>query len=112
DIVKCLDYFFSDNKPLKGLRALVTAGPTYERIDPVRFIGNFSSGKMGIAVAEALADRGAEVTLVLGPSHEHTYHSGINTVKVESAREMYDASVAAFKETHIAVLAAAVADFR
>jgi phosphopantothenoylcysteine decarboxylase / phosphopantothenate---cysteine ligase len=113
DMVQHVSLFFSGvNKPLKGLKALVTAGPTYERIDPVRFIGNFSSGKMGIAVAEALADKGAQVTLVLGPSHEHTYHSGIHTVKVESAHEMYVASAAVFKDTHIAVLAAAVADFR
>jgi phosphopantothenoylcysteine decarboxylase/phosphopantothenate--cysteine ligase len=113
DIVKHLALFFStENKPLKGLKALVTAGPTYERIDPVRFIGNFSSGKMGIAIAEALADKGAQVTLVLGPSHGHTYHSQIKTIKVESAQEMYEASVVAFKEAHISVLAAAVADYR
>jgi len=105
-------YFSDDNKPLKGMNALVTAGPTYERIDPVRFIGNFSSGKMGIAVATELAERGAEVTLVLGPSHEHIYHAGIKTIRVESAEEMYDACMAPFKAAHIAVLAAAVADFR
>lgn len=102
----------NNNKPLKGLKALVTAGPTYERIDPVRFIGNFSSGKMGIAVAEALAEKGADVTLVMGPSHEQTFHVKVTTINVESAQEMYDASVAAFQETHIAVLAAAVADYR
>ncbi len=102
----------NNNKPLKGLKALVTAGPTYERIDPVRFIGNFSSGKMGIAVAEALAEKGADVTLVMGPSHEQTFHAKVNTINVESAEEMYDASIAAYKETHIAVLAAAVADYR
>lgn len=105
-------YLSNNNKPLKGLKALVTAGPTYERIDPVRFIGNFSSGKMGIAVAEALAEKGADVTLVMGPSHEQTFHAKVNTVNVESAQEMYDASIAAFRETHIAVLAAAVADYR
>jgi len=113
DIVNHLDHFFSeDNKPLKGKKALVTAGPTYERIDPVRFIGNFSSGKMGIAIAEALADKGAEVTLILGPSHEHTYHPLINTTHVETAREMYEASAKAFSHADIAVLAAAVADYR
>ncbi len=113
DMVAHLSAFFSDeNKPLKGIKALVTAGPTYERIDPVRFIGNFSSGKMGVAIAEALADRGALVTLVLGPSHEHTYHSLVKTIAVESAQEMYDACMTAFKDAHVAVLAAAVADYR
>jgi phosphopantothenoylcysteine decarboxylase/phosphopantothenate--cysteine ligase len=106
------DFFSEENKLLKGIKALVTAGPTYERLDPVRFIGNFSSGKMGIAIAEALADRGAQVTLVLGPSHEHTYHSMVKTIAVESAHEMYEACLAAFKDSHIAVLAAAVADYK
>jgi len=105
-------HFDGSNKPLKGIKALVTAGPTYERIDPVRFIGNFSTGKMGIALAEALADKGAEVTLVLGPSHEHTYHSQVHTIAVESAQEMYEASITAFKDAQIAVLAAAVADYK
>jgi phosphopantothenoylcysteine decarboxylase / phosphopantothenate---cysteine ligase len=112
DMVRHLVHFFSASKPLKGINALVTAGPTYERLDPVRFIGNFSTGKMGIAIAEALAERGAKVTLVLGPSKENTYHSLVNTIKVESAEQMYDASMAAFKDAHIAVLAAAVADYR
>ena len=105
-------YLSEENKPLKGVKALVTAGPTYERIDPVRFIGNFSTGKMGIAIAEALADKGAQVTLVLGPSHERTYHAGINIIAVESAQQMYTAAIAAFKDAQIAVLAAAVADYR
>lgn len=112
DIVKYLDNFFSADKPLKGLKAVVTAGPTYERIDPVRFIGNFSSGKMGVAIAEALGSLGAQVTLVLGPSHERTYHAMVTTIKVESAAEMFDAATAAFKEAQVAVLAAAVADYR
>ena len=113
DMVMYLGHYFSDdNKPLRGVKALVTAGPTYERIDPVRFIGNFSTGKMGIAVAEALADRGAEVILVLGPSNEHTYHSLVRTVKVESAGEMYTACMNVFKDVQIAVLAAAVADYK
>jgi len=113
DIVKYLNHFFSDNnKPLKGVKALVTAGPTYERLDPVRFIGNFSSGKMGIAIAEALADKGAQVTLVLGPSHLQTYHANVTTVKVESAAEMYKACMDVFPQVQISVLAAAVADYR
>jgi len=106
------DFFSKENKQLHGIKALVTAGPTYEHIDPVRFIGNFSSGKMGIAVAEALADKGAQVTLVLGPSHERTYHSMVTTIAVESAEEMYQAGIKAFKEAHISVLAAAVADYK
>ena len=113
DMTAHLASFFSEeNKPLKGMTALVTAGPTYERIDPVRFIGNFSSGKMGIAIAEALAAKGAQVTLVLGPSHEHATHPHIHTIAVESAREMYDTATAAFADARIAVLAAAVADFK
>jgi phosphopantothenoylcysteine decarboxylase/phosphopantothenate--cysteine ligase len=112
DIVDQLVHYFSDNnKPLKGLNALVTAGPTYERLDPVRFIGNFSTGKMGIAIAEALAEKGAKVCLVLGPTHLRTYHPNIKTIRVESATEMYDASTKAFYQTDIAVLSAAVADY-
>ena len=107
------DYFQKkNNSPLKGKKALVTAGPTYERIDPVRFIGNFSTGKMGIAIAEALADGGAQVTLVLGPSHLHTHKAGIQTINVESAEEMYNACTTAFSDTDIAVLSAAVADYK
>jgi phosphopantothenoylcysteine decarboxylase/phosphopantothenate--cysteine ligase len=114
DIVQFLGEFFSKQgkKPLKGTKALVTAGPTYERIDPVRFIGNFSSGKMGVAIAEALADKGAQVTLVLGPSHLQVYHANINVVSVESADEMFDACMTAFAAADMAVLAAAVADYR
>jgi len=112
DIAHHLAAFLSAPKPLAGARALVTAGPTYERLDPVRFIGNFSTGKMGVAIAEALADAGAEVILVLGPSHISTQHPGIRLVTVESAQQMYDASLAVFGEVSVAVLAAAVADYR
>ncbi|NDC41156.1 MAG: bifunctional phosphopantothenoylcysteine decarboxylase/phosphopantothenate--cysteine ligase CoaBC, partial [Chitinophagia bacterium] len=98
--------------PLAGQKALVTAGPTYERLDPVRFIGNFSTGKMGIAIADALAARGAEVTLVCGPTPVKATHSRVSTLKVESAAEMYAACVAAFPEVQVAVMAAAVADYR
>ena len=112
DIIRHLaTYFSDDNKPLKGLNALVTGGPTYERLDPVRFIGNFSTGKMGIAIAEALAEKGAKVCLVLGPTHLKTYHHNIKVINVESATEMYDASTKAFPQTDIAVLSAAVADY-
>jgi phosphopantothenoylcysteine decarboxylase/phosphopantothenate--cysteine ligase len=112
DMVQTLTVFFGQDKPLKGTKALVTAGPTYERIDPVRFIGNFSSGKMGIAIAEALADKGAEVTLVLGPTHERTYHAHVRTIAVESAEAMFQAATDAFKDAQIAVMAAAVADYK
>jgi len=113
DMVNYLSQFFAaDKKPLKGVNALVTAGPTYERIDPVRFIGNFSTGKMGIAIAEALADKGAKVTLVLGPSHYEAHHANINTVHVESSGEMYDACMKVFPTAQISVLAAAVADYK
>ena len=101
-----------NNLPLKGKKALVTAGPTYELLDPVRFIGNFSTGKMGIAIAEALADSGAQVTLVLGPTHLQASHPNIKTIKVRSAEEMYDAATKAFPESSIAVMAAAVADYK
>jgi phosphopantothenoylcysteine decarboxylase/phosphopantothenate--cysteine ligase len=114
DIVTFLAHFLArqQNLPLKGKTALVTAGPTYERLDPVRFIGNFSTGKMGIAIANSLADQGAEVTLVLGPTQFGTVHPQVCTIKVESAREMYQACVDAFPGTSVAVLASAVADYR
>lgn len=109
-----LKYFLSaqGELPLKGQQALVTAGPTYERLDPVRFIGNFSTGKMGIAIAEELAAQGADVTLILGPSHLKAGHPGIRMVRTESAEEMYQAAAEAFPASRIAVMAAAVADFR
>jgi phosphopantothenoylcysteine decarboxylase/phosphopantothenate--cysteine ligase len=98
--------------PLKGKKALVTAGPTYEAIDPVRFIGNYSSGKMGFDIAQALADLGAEVTLVSGPTHLTIQHSHINLVKVISAMQMYEACHEVFSDMDVVVAAAAVADYR
>ncbi len=113
DMVSHLEDFFTNVPlPLNGLNALVTAGPTYEKLDPVRFIGNYSTGKMGIAISEALAAKGAIVNLVLGPTHLSTSHQNIKVIKVESAHEMYDASMRVFGEAHIAVLSAAVADYR
>jgi len=99
-------------KTLEGKKALVTAGPTFEPLDPVRFIGNHSSGKMGIAIAEALATQGAEVTLVLGPTDFKPVHQAIKIIPVMSAQEMYEACAKIFPKTDIAVLAAAVADYR
>lgn len=104
-------HFFA-NLPLSGINALVTAGPTYERIDPVRFIGNFSTGKMGVAIASALAEKGAKVTLIAGPGVTHPENSNVITVDVESAAEMYEATMGIAAETQIMVLAAAVADYR
>ncbi|MEO5781992.1 MAG: phosphopantothenoylcysteine decarboxylase, partial [Ginsengibacter sp.] len=92
-------------------KVLVTAGPTYEAIDPVRFIGNHSSGKMGVAIAEEFAARGAHVTLILGPSNI-TAGKNINVINVTSAQQMYDACINNFSESHITVMAAAVADYK
>jgi len=107
------DHFAAnENKPLKGLKALVTAGPTYERLDPVRFIGNFSTGRMGIAVADALAEAGAQVTLVAGPMDLKPANHSINLISIESANEMYEAGMVVGRDADIAVLAAAVADYK
>jgi len=109
-IVEWLDRYFLLQQQLKGKRILVTAGPTHEAIDPVRFIGNHSSGKMGVAIAAAFAERGAEVTLVCGPLQVDVPHN-VNTVKVTSAAEMYTACMEVFPNCDIAVMSAAVADY-
>ena len=111
DIVLFLENTLSENLPLKGKKILITAGPTYEAIDPVRFIGNFSSGKMGIALANEAVRQGAEVHLVLGPSSEKNIHSQIHLHRVVSAQQMYEAAVTEFSTCDIAILAAAVADY-
>jgi phosphopantothenoylcysteine decarboxylase/phosphopantothenate--cysteine ligase len=111
EIVTYLENFFSGS-PLKGKKALVTAGPTYEALDPVRFIGNHSTGKMGFAIAEELSRQGAQVTLVTGPTNLNTSISGIEIVSVTSAEEMYQACVAHFENTDVTVLSAAVADYK
>jgi len=110
-----LDYIktvIGKKQDLVGKRALVTAGPTHEAIDPVRFIGNHSSGKMGIAIAWELAGRGAHVDLVLGPSSLQGDHPGVEVHKVTSAEEMYNACLKIFPEVNIVVMSAAVADFK
>lgn len=114
ELVAYLDHHFEkkNDQPFKNINALVTAGPTYERIDPVRFIGNFSSGKMGVAIAEALADKGARVTLVLGPSAIKVFHKNVKVIPVESAEEMYKACTEVFPGVQVAVMSAAVADYR
>lgn len=104
--------FFQTKLNFSGKKVLITAGPTYEAIDPVRFIGNHSSGLMGVEIARAFADQGADVTLVLGPSNISPNRKNINLIPVTSAKEMYDAVMAFFPKTDIAVLSAAVADFR
>ena len=110
-IVAYLDNFF-EPRDLAGKKIMITAGPTYEKIDPVRFIGNYSSGKMGFALAEECARRGAEVTLVAGPVAMKTEHPNIHRIDVESAQEMCDAATNTFPKMNAAILCAAVADFR
>ncbi|MFT3846899.1 MAG: bifunctional phosphopantothenoylcysteine decarboxylase/phosphopantothenate--cysteine ligase CoaBC [Lacibacter sp.] len=111
DIVNHVRRFFLTRKQFEGERVLVTAGPTYEPIDPVRFIGNYSSGKMGIAIADEFSKRGAEVILILGPSVQKIPENIRHVIRVRTADEMFDASIAHFENVRIAVLSAAVADF-
>lgn len=110
-IVEFLHSYFTERAPLRGKSVLITAGPTYEPIDPVRFIGNRSSGKMGYALAEVSAQLGAEVILISGPTHLSP-PQGINCIHVGSAQEMYEASISRFHDVDIAILSAAVADYR
>jgi phosphopantothenoylcysteine decarboxylase/phosphopantothenate--cysteine ligase len=110
-IIQALDDFFSAQGDLQGKRVMITAGPTFEKIDPVRFVGNYSSGKMGFALAEECAERGAEVTLVAGPVQMKCRSSRIHRIDVESAEEMYAASTENFPQMDAAILCAAVADF-
>lgn len=110
-IFEVIKDFFEKKKPLKNKKALVNAGPTYEPIDPVRFIGNHSSGKMGVAIADALADLGAKVELVLGPSIEKPKNPNITIHNIITAEEMYEKCIGIFPSSDICVLSAAVADF-
>lgn len=112
EILQIVANYFDNGSRLKGKKVLVTAGPTHEAIDPVRFISNHSSGKMGFAIAEALAKEGAEVKLVTGPTQQHTQHPGIDVKHVTSAKQMLDACIGYFHEADITVLSAAVADYR
>lgn len=111
-IVEELNAFFDGQQLLKKKKILITAGPTYEKIDPVRFIGNYSSGKMGFALAESCAAQGAEVILIAGPVALQTYHPQIRRIDVESADEMYKAAMTAFPSVDAAILCAAVADYK
>ena len=110
-IVEQLDIFFNSSADLQGKHIMITAGPTYEKIDPVRFIGNYSSGKMGYALAEECYRRGAEVTLISGPV-SLSCSEGIKRIDVESCKEMYEQATKAFPQQHAAILCAAVADFK
>lgn len=112
DLVSTLSTHFSSKpSPLEGKKILITAGPTYEAIDPVRFIGNYSSGKMGYALALSAANAGAEVTLVSGPTHLNIDHPGINKISVRSGKEMFDACNTVYSDMDISIFAAAVADY-
>ncbi len=112
-IVEALEVFFYEKSAdLKGKRIMITAGPTYEKIDPVRFVGNYSSGKMGLALADECARRGADVTLICGPVSIKTRVKDIHRIDIESCEEMYDAALKAFPSCDAAILCAAVADFR
>ncbi len=111
-IVDYLDRALCTRTSMQGKEILITAGPTFEKIDPVRFIGNWSSGKMGFALARACALRGADVTLVSGPVALETPHPAVRRIDVESCEEMYNAAVGMFPQTDAAILCAAVADFK
>jgi phosphopantothenoylcysteine decarboxylase/phosphopantothenate--cysteine ligase len=111
-IVEHLEQFFASQNDLQKKKILITAGPTYEKIDPVRFIGNYSSGKMGFALAETCARRGAEVRLIAGAVALSTQHPNIKRIDVESAEDMYREAMASFPDSDAAILCAAVADYR
>ena len=112
NIVKVLDAYFEQSLDMKGRRVLITAGPTYEKIDPVRFIGNFSSGKQGFALALECAERGAQVTLVAGPVSLAIDHPGVNRIDVTSADEMHRAVLDNIESQDVAIMCAAVADYK
>ena len=112
DIITFIENDILSKLPLKGKKVLLTAGPTYEAIDPVRFIGNHSSGKMGFAIAKAAANLGAEVILISGPTHQTIQHSLVKRIDVVSAEDMFKAVHHYFKEVNVAILSAAVADYK
>lgn len=112
EIVSFLENHFQEGQQFLGRKVLITAGPTYEPLDPVRFIGNRSSGKMGVAIAESFAKKGASVKLLLGPSKLNPVGENMETIRVKTAQEMYEAAVQLFPSMDLAVFAAAVADYR
>jgi phosphopantothenoylcysteine decarboxylase/phosphopantothenate--cysteine ligase len=111
-ITRIIELFFESQKQLSPKKILITAGPTHEKLDPVRYISNYSSGKMGFALAEVCAERGADVILISGPVSLKTHHPHIQRIDVESAVEMYKEALAHFPGTDAAILCAAVADYR
>ena len=111
-VAQLAQFFFPKKALLKGKKLLITAGPTYEMIDPVRFVGNFSSGKMGVALSNMASRMGGEVTLILGPTAPHFIENTVKVCRVVSAQQMYEAAQEAFAHTDIAILAAAVADYK
>ncbi|MGL5635635.1 MAG: bifunctional phosphopantothenoylcysteine decarboxylase/phosphopantothenate--cysteine ligase CoaBC [Bacteroidales bacterium] len=111
NIVAYLENYFASKQDLNGKKIVITAGPTYEKIDPVRFIGNYSSGKMGFALAETCADAGADVTLIAGPVDIKTINPSIKRIDVESASQMYEATMSETTDANAVILCAAVADF-
>lgn len=112
NIISFIENNVANKLPLRGKKILITAGPTYEAIDPVRFIGNHSSGKMGFAIAQEAANKGAEVILISGPTHLNIEHSLIKLIKVQSTQEMYEVCHQYFNQVNVAIAAAAVADYR
>jgi phosphopantothenoylcysteine decarboxylase/phosphopantothenate--cysteine ligase len=112
NIVAVLDYFFAKSMAFQGQKVLITAGPTYEKIDPVRFVGNHSSGKMGFAIAKVFLNQGAEVTLVSGPTKEKLTHKHLTVYSIQSAEEMFDRVKLSWKSMDLGIFAAAVADYR
>ena len=112
NIISFLENDLESKLPLKGKKILITAGPTYEAIDPVRFIGNHSSGKMGFDIAKSAANNGAQVILISGPTHLHIDNSNVTLIRVTSAQDMYDACHNYFETTDVAICAAAVADYK
>ena len=112
EIISFITSHLQEGSPLSGKKVLITAGPTYEAIDPVRFVGNYSSGRMGFELAKTAADLGAEVVLITGPTHLQLDRSGVNRISVVSAEEMYKAALEHFDQVDVAIGSAAVADFR
>ena len=112
EIAKLVHEFFNAPSKLKGKNIVITGGPTYEAIDPVRFIGNHSSGKTGVLLADICADRGANVTLVMGPSNEKSKNPFVNRINIKSAQEMFEAVKQVWNKSEIGIFSAAVADYR
>ncbi len=111
-IIEIIEAYFASKEDLAGKKILITAGPTYEKLDPVRYIGNYSSGKMGFSLAEVCAERGAEVILIAGPAQLQTNHPCIRRIDVESADQMYEQAMTEFKNVDAGILCAAVADYK